>query len=309
MWRQVRAAPSYSAAMTPFTDRAGRFSALKTATLAGLVAPALWLGYRTFTHDLGPLPIKEALLFCGLWTVRLLVVTLALTPAQRFFNLPRLALVRRMCGVATFAYGLTHFSLYVAMVKFNFVFVASEIVHRYYLAIGFAALLGLSALAATSTDAMMRRLGKRWKTLHRLIYLIAVLGLLHFFMQSKIDASQATLMAGFFLTLMIYRQAINRRLPPTLAVLSAAAVAGAVATAVTEFAWYGLTSGVNPWRIAMANLMFAYGLRPAVWVLLAGLGVALLALGFRLSGRGAPNRTKGLPSWTLRTTQRPAARP
>ncbi|MBI3673079.1 MAG: sulfoxide reductase heme-binding subunit YedZ [Rhizobiales bacterium] len=274
--------------MTPFTDRAGRFSALKTLTLAGLASPALWLLYRTVIHDLGPLPIKEALLFCGLWTVRFLVITLALTPAQRFLNLPRLALVRRMCGVATFAYGLTHFSLYVAMVKFNLVFVASEIVQRYYLAIGFTALLGLSALAATSTDAMVRRLGKRWKMLHRLVYGIAVLGILHFFMWSKIDASQATLMAGLFLTLMIYRLLIRRRFSPSIPILAAAAAAGAVATAVLEFAWYGLTSGVDPWRIVLANLMLAYGPRPAVWVLLAGLAVALVGLGFRLAGRGAP---------------------
>ena len=261
-------------AMTPFTDRSGRFSTLKTLTLAGLVAPATYLIYRYWTRDLGPLPVKEALLVCGLWAVRLLVVTLALTPAQRIFNWPKLALVRRMAGVGAFTYATLHFTLYIANSKFNLVFVASEIAQRIYLTIGFATLLGLSLLAATSTDKAVRTLGRRWKQLHRAVYAIAALGIVHFFLQSKIDASEATLMAGLLLTLMIYRLAIRRRLPFSAPMLAASAVVGGVLTAVSEFAWYGLATGVDPWRIAQANLMLAYGLRPAVVVMLSGLAVA-----------------------------------
>ncbi|MGH6855735.1 MAG: sulfite oxidase heme-binding subunit YedZ [Aestuariivirga sp.] len=262
--------------MTPFTDRAGRFSPLKTLTLAGLAAPAVYLAYRYWTFDLGPLPVKEALLVCGLWAVRFLIITLALTPAMRLLNWPKLALVRRMAGIGAFSYAALHFTLYIVNSKFNLGFVASEIVARIYLTIGFVALFGLSLLAATSTDWAVRRLGKRWKQLHRIVYGIAVLGLLHFFMQSKIDTSQATLMAGLFLTLMIYRLMIRWRLsfsPPLLAV---AAVAGGLATALAEFAWYGLATGVDPWRIAQANAMLSFGLRPAVIVLLAGLGIAVV---------------------------------
>ena len=262
--------------MTPITDRAGRFSALKTVTLAALATPALWLAYRAVTHDLGPLAVKEALLVLGLWAVRLLLVTLVLTPAQRFLNLPRLALVRRMTGVAAFAYAAGHLLLYIVMEKFNLIFVASEIALRIYLTIGFAAVLGLAVLAATSTDAMVRRLGKRWKPLHKLIYVIAPLAVLHFFMQSKIDASEATLMAGLFALLMIYRLLISRKLQPSLLVMSAAALLGAVATAAIEFAWYGLATGVDPWIVAKANVMVSLGLRPAPLVLLAGLAVAVI---------------------------------
>lgn len=274
--------------MTPLTDRAGRFSPLKTLTLAGLLAPAAYLVYRYWTHDLGALPVKEALLVCGLWTVRFLMVTLALTPAQRILNWPKLALVRRMTGLGAFSYGALHVTLYIANSKFDLAFVASEILQRVYLTIGFATLLGLSLLAATSTDRAVRKLGKRWKQLHRIVYGIVALGLLHFFMQSKIDVSEATLMAGLFLTLMIYRVAIRRRMPFSAAVLALSAVAGGLATAIAEFAWYGLATGVNPWRIAEANLMLTYGLRPAVIVLVAGLGIAAYPLARSLTGRISP---------------------
>lgn len=285
--------------MTPFTDRSGRFSFLKTAVLAGLIAPALWLCYRALTHDLGPLAVKEALLFCGLWAVRILLVALALTPAQRFFNQPRLALVRRMTGIAAFAYALAHFSLYIAMQKFDLVLVASEIAQRYYLAIGFIALLGLSALAATSTDAMVRKLGTRWKRLHKLIYTLAALGILHFFMQSKLDATEATLMAGLFAALMIYRVIIRFRLSPSALALSSAAAASAFATAAIEFAWYGLAKGIDPWRVAKANLVFTHGLRPAVLVALAGLALTLAATGYRACRRpGAVLRTRTTGSFS-----------
>jgi sulfoxide reductase heme-binding subunit YedZ len=262
--------------MTPFTDRTGRFSWLKTVTLAGLAAPAIYLTYRYWTLDLGPLPVKEALLVCGLWAVRFLVITLALTPAQRVLNWPKLALVRRMTGIGAFSYAALHFTLYVVHSKFDLSFVASEIVARIYLTIGFVALVGLSVLAATSTDWAVRKLGRRWKQLHRIVYGIAILGILHFFMQSKIDASEATMMAGFFFTLMIYRAMASRRIPLSPGVLALCAVAGSLATALAEFAWYGLASGVDPWRIALANLMPAYGFRPAVIVLLAGFAVAAI---------------------------------
>jgi methionine sulfoxide reductase heme-binding subunit len=256
------------------TDRTGRFSPLKAATLAILLAPFAWLLYRAGAHDLGPLPVKEALHVAGDWTLRFLVATLALTPAQRIFNWPKLALVRRMAGVGTFCYAALHFALYFAYSKFDLVFVASEIVLRVYLLIGFVALIGLSALAATSTDAMVRKLGPRWKRLHQLVYGISVLALLHAFIQYKLDATPAALMAGFFLLFMIYRGAIKRRIVWTPAVLAACAALGAVAAAATEFAWYGLATGVNPVRVLQANLVFMHGIRPAVWVLIAGLAVA-----------------------------------
>jgi sulfoxide reductase heme-binding subunit YedZ len=258
------------------TDRTGRFAPLKAAMLAGLLAPAVWLLYRTAIGDLGGLPLKELLHRTGDWTVRFLVLTLALTPLQRFSGWPKVTLVRRMAGVGTFCYGLSHFLFYVANSNFKLGFVASEIALRIYLTIGFVALLGLSALAATSTDTALRRLGPRWKQLHRLVYGIAVLALTHYFLQSKIDVSQAVLYSGFFMVLMVYRLAIRQRIEFSPRNLAAVAIAGSLLTAGLEFLWYWLATGVDPWRIAEANLMLTYGLRPAVIVLISGLAMALV---------------------------------
>jgi len=257
--------------MTPLTDRQGRFSPLKAATLALALLPAAVIAYWFFTRQLGPLPVKTALHLVGDWTIRLLVITLALTPLQRVLNYPKIALIRRMLGVTTFAYGLTHFLLYIVQSKFDLVFVVTEIVLRFYLTIGFVALIGLSLLAATSFDSAIRKLGKTWKTIHRLVYGIAVLGLLHYFIQSKIDVSPATLMAGFFILLIIYRIFISRRMALSPLVLAISAGLAGLLTALTEFAWYGLATGVDPWRIAQANLMVSFGLRPAIIVALVGL--------------------------------------
>ncbi len=288
------------------TDRTGKFSLLKALLLAALLAPLAYLLYRAAIHDLGPLPYKEALHRVGDWTVRFLVLTLALTPLQRAFNTPRLALIRRMAGVGAFSYALLHFLLYIANSNFQLLFVASEIALRIYLTIGFVALLGLSALAATSTDAMLRRLGARWKTLHRLVYAIAGLALIHYFLQSKIDVSQAVLYSGLFLTLMLHRLALRYRLALTPLRLAGLAIAGGLVTAGLEFAWYGLATGVDPWRILKANAMLAFGLRPAVIVLLAGLALAAAAWLWPWLRTALP---KSLPLPGGRTTEPPVARP
>ena len=265
--------------MTPITDRQGRFSPLKAGILALAFLPALVIAYWFLTHQLGPLAVRAALRLIGDWTIRFLVITLALTPLQRIINWPKIALVRRMLGVTTFAYAMTHFTLYIVNSKYDVGFVASEIIHRIYLTIGFVALLGLSLLAATSFDSSIRKLGRRWKQIHQLVYGIAGLGLLHYFIQSKIDVSPATLMAGLFILLMIYRLFINRRMALTPMVLGISAILASLLTALTEFAWYGLATGIDPFRIAKANLLFSFGLRPAAIVLLVGLvpcGYALL---------------------------------
>lgn len=266
----------YRTLISPWTDRLGRFSLLKTGVFTLVFIPAILIAIAFWRNELGPLPYKEALHQIGDWTVRLLIVTLALTPLQRILMWPKLALIRRMLGVTTFAYALTHLTLYTVNEKFDLVFVASEIVKRIYLTIGFTALIGLSLLAATSTDWALRKLGRNWKRLHMIVYAIAVLALLHYFMQSKIDVSQAAMWSGFFILLMIYRIALKFRFALTPLVLAACAVAAGLMTALMEFTWYGVATGVDPFRILKANLVFAYGLRPAWIVLIVGIAVALL---------------------------------
>jgi methionine sulfoxide reductase heme-binding subunit len=264
--------------MLLWQDRQGRFSPLRSGTLALGLLPAIVITYWFATHQLGPLGVKEAMKLIGLWGLRFLVASLALTPIQRMFNWPKLALIRRMAGVTAFTYLFAHFALYIAYSKYDLGFVASEIVSRVYLTIGFAALLGLGLLAGTSFDAAMRRMGPRWKTLHRAAYTLVALGLLHYFIQTKIDVTPATLLAGVFVLLMIYRAAIWRRIALKPPVLAAVAVTAGLATAGLEFAWYALATGVDPWRIARANLMLGFGLRPAVIVALAGLAPAAIVL-------------------------------
>ena len=266
----------YRTLISPWTDRSGRFSLLKTGIFVLVCIPALLIAIAFWRHALGPLPYKEALHQVGDWTVRFLIATLALTPLQRILMWPKLALIRRMLGVTTFAYAAAHFCLNIVNQNFDFVFVASEIVKRIYLTIGFTALIGLSLLAATSTDWALRKLGRNWKRLHMIVYGIAVLALLHYFMQSKIDVSQATMWSGFFILLMIYRIALKFRFALTPPVLAACAVTAGLTTALMEFAWYGIATGVDPFRVLKANLVFAYGLRPAWIVLLVGIAVVLL---------------------------------
>jgi methionine sulfoxide reductase heme-binding subunit len=261
--------------MLLWQDRQGRFSALRAGTLALALLPAIVIAWWFFSGQLAPLDVKEAMKLIGLWGLRFLVATLALTPLQRMFNWPKLALIRRMAGVAAFAYLAAHFTFYIIHSKYDLAFVANEIVSRVYLTIGFVALVGFGLLAGTSFDAAVRRLGPKWKQLHRLAYPLTALGLLHYFIQTKIDVTPATLLAGLFLLLMIYRVMISRRIALAPLALAVAALVAGLSTAALEFAWYGLATGVDPWRIAKANLMLAFGLRPALIVALAGLAVAV----------------------------------
>jgi methionine sulfoxide reductase heme-binding subunit len=260
-----------------WNDRQGRFSPHKSATLALAVTPAIVIAYWFFTGALQPLSVKNAIHLTGDWAIRFLVLTLALTPLQRILNYPKIALIRRMLGVTAFAYALAHFILYIINVKFDLAFLVSEIIHRFYLTIGFVVLLGLTALAATSFDSAVRKLGQKWKMLHRIAYALAVLGLFHYYLQSKIDVSAATLMAGLFLLAMTVRVMVSQRWSVVPRNLAIAAIIASALTAATEFAWYGLATGINPSKVLAANLVVTHGLRPALTVLLVGLSVALIA--------------------------------
>jgi sulfoxide reductase heme-binding subunit YedZ len=205
---------------------------------------------------------------------------------------PRMIVARRTLGVASASYAMLHFSLYVLDQHFNLFKVASEIVLRIYLTIGALGLAGLIALASTSTDAAISRLGSgRWHALHRFVYAIAVLAVVHFFMQSKLNAYEPVLMAGFLIWLLAYRALYRRSGEVTALRLLLLAAGTATATAVGEAMLYRFTSGVDAWRLVLAHFDIEMEVRPAWWVLAAGLAVA--AIGF----------------WRQkRTRQRPSAR-
>lgn len=261
---------------------AGRFSPFKAAVFALLLLPAAWLLWRTSQQDLGPRPFTELILQTGTWGVRLLLVSLLITPLRQILRHGRLALVRRMTGVAAGLYLLAHFILYMANHAFVLDKIVSEIAKSNYLIIGLIALVALLLLLATSTDAMLRRLGgRRWQLLHRLVFPAAILGAWHYFLQVKADIFQPLLIIGFLAWLLGYR--LWRRLRPQGTALPVWAVAllGIFATLLTvaieaaHFSWK-IGSAVVP-RVLEANLSFEMGLRPGIWVLLVATGVTLAA--------------------------------
>ena len=142
----------------PWNERNGRLSALKLVVFIGLFLPALWIGYEGLTGMLDPKPLTETLHRFGDWAVRFILLSLLVTPLRRVAQWPKLIALRRMLGLAAFFYALAHFTLYIVDQKFDLLHVGAEIALRFYLTIGFVTLLGLGALAATSTDAMIKRL-------------------------------------------------------------------------------------------------------------------------------------------------------
>ena len=288
-----------SAAVLPFPwlDRAGRLSLLKLAAFLACLAPALYLAAAYGLDALGAKPITALIHATGEWTVRILLASLAVSPLRRIADWPRLISLRRMLGVAAMAYALAHLALYVVDQNFVLTKVASEIALRTYLTIGFAALVGLIALGATSTDSAIRRMGPNWHRLHRLVYTIAVLGLVHYFLQSKIDVTDPVLWSGLFLLLMGWRAMRRFKLPERPWTLLPLAIAAGLLTAGLEAGWYGLASGVPADLVLGANLDVSGPIRPAWWVLAIGLVLPALSLvrGSR-AGRPSAKRAPGSPS-------------
>lgn len=275
----------------PWRDRGGAFAPLKALTFALLFVPAILLAMDAWRGALPPRPWQAATLDTGTWAIRLLLVSLAVTPARQILREPRIAELRRMIGVACFAYAVLHLGLYAGDLRWAWAKVVNEIILRFYLTIGFVALLGLAVLAATSTDGMLRRLGGvAWRRLHWWVHPVAVLALVHFTLQSKADVTEPMLMAGLYAWLVGYRVIAPAGGAPGLPALLGLAVLAAAATAGIECAWYGLATGIDPWRVLEANLDIAFGFRPAVWVGIAGLGAAALRIVPMARRRRAPRR-------------------
>jgi sulfoxide reductase heme-binding subunit YedZ len=282
-----------------WNDRRGRFSFLRALVLIALFLPALDILVSALEHNLGPRPYTEAIHRAGLWTIRFLLLTLAVTPFRRLARYPLLMDVRRMMGVAVFCYIMLHFALYIADQAFDLTHVASEIVARIYLTIGFTALVGLTILAATSNDTMVKKLGgRRWRHLHWLVYPIAVLGLIHYFMQSKLEVAEPTVASGLFVWLMLYRL-MHWTLPHPKTLMGEfplwsiglIGVVAALLTVLGEAIGYGLVYGAPIGPVLQANLHFDAGLRPGWYVLIASaipILIGLWRLKFTGPRRAAP---------------------
>ena len=257
-------------------DPGGRLSPLRCAALALTCLPALWIIGQASVGLLGPRPLTAAIHLSGDWSIRLLWLTLFITPLRRLMDWPGIIAVRRILGLSAFAYAFVHLVLYVADLKWDLAKATSEIFQRIYLGIGFASLVGLGVLAATSRDSAVRRLGAEgWRALHRLVFPIAVLAVVHFFIQSKLKVSEPVLMAGLLVWLTGWRTLESRRWSHAggLLILS---VLAALATMLIEVAWYGMFTGVAADRILTANFDFEFEIRMMWWDLAAGLAASAL---------------------------------
>jgi sulfoxide reductase heme-binding subunit YedZ len=188
--------------------------------LAGIVGGLLRAGGfgQVPGFDLGADPVRASLDECGKTILNLLLITLAVTPLRQISGNANLLRLRRMLGVFAFTYALIHFLLYVGLFQ-SFIWseIFKDIAKRPYITVGFAALLMLIPLAITSTNRMMRRLGRRWQTLHRLIYLIAPLAVLHFWKMLKSDYREPLIYALILAALLGWRVARRlRKRPPQL---------------------------------------------------------------------------------------------
>jgi sulfoxide reductase heme-binding subunit YedZ len=187
----------------------------KPVIFAASLVPLAWLScaaFGWFDLSLGADPVKKLEHECGKWALNFLLITLLVTPFRQLAGLTHLPRLRRMLGLFAFFYAVLHFTVYLTLdLEFNFRELLGDIAKRPYITIGFIALLLLIPLAATSTNKMMRRLGRRWQKLHRLIYVIAVLGVWHFYWQVKRDVREPLIYAGILALLLGYRWARSQR--------------------------------------------------------------------------------------------------
>ena len=252
---------------------------LRLVTLIGLCLPALELAWRWYNGDLEPRPVTLATHSTGDWAVIFLMLSLAMTPARALFDWMPLVQIRRRIGVAAALYAGAHFLIYVLDQKWNLVVVVTEIIKRFYLTIGFVALLALVVLAITSTDGWQKRLRRNWKRLHWLIYPAAFIAIIHFFIQSKVKIGEPAFTAGLFAWLMLWR-VLPPRLQRGYLGLVLLGVSATLATVVFEAAWYWLVNGRDPIVALLANLDPELVFRPAQKVLIASL-LVIAAVGLR----------------------------
>lgn len=165
--------------------------------------------------DLGPNPIEFITHFTGDWTLRFLLITLTVTPLRNLLNRPQLTRFRRMLGLFAFFYALVHLFTWAWLDKaFDPSEMWKDILKRWYITVGMAALLGLTPLAITSTAGWVRRMGyKNWQKLHRTVYVCATLGVIHYYLLVKSDIRLPAMYGAILAVLLAYRWVKHLRTP------------------------------------------------------------------------------------------------
>ena len=179
---------------------------IKPAVFALGLLPFVWLLWGAFNDALGTNPVETMTHETGLWALRFLLLTLAVTPVRRLLQWHWLIKLRRMLGLFAFFYASLHFITYIWLDQFfDWGEILVDIPKRPFITIGFTAFILLLPLAITSTNAWQRRLKKRWLRLHRLVYIIPVLVIVHFIWSLKADYSEPLFYALMFVLLMLPR--------------------------------------------------------------------------------------------------------
>lgn len=186
---------------------------LKPLVFLAALAPLAWVTYAFLsdvlgsTRLLGSEPIKASEHFTGKWALRFLLLSLAITPAVKVLRIGWLVTYRRLFGLFAFTYALVHLCIYFGLdIELDWSNLVEDVLDRIYITLGMLALLLMVPLAITSTKGWIRRLGnQRWRALHRLVYVIVVLGLIHFFMAVKQDIREPLVFAAIATLLLGYR--------------------------------------------------------------------------------------------------------
>jgi sulfoxide reductase heme-binding subunit YedZ len=190
-------------------SRARRAARLAVLSLGAL--PITILGVGFYRDALGANPIEEITHTTGDWALRFVFLSLAVTPLRKFAGWSWLAPERRTLGLISFFYACLHFGTYLGFdLGFDFAFLSEDVVERPYITVGFATFVILALLAATSNKRAIKRLRNRWTQLHRLVYLAAIGGVIHFLWLVKADLREPLIYAGFLCALLAARLPIRR---------------------------------------------------------------------------------------------------
>lgn len=187
----------------------------KIALFAISLLPLLRLFWLAATDGLGANPVEFVIRSLGTWTLVFLLATLSVTPLRLVFGVKRLMPLRRMLGLFSFFYLCLHLLAYAGLDQwFDWQAITHDIAKHPYVLVGFAAFVLMVPLAATSNQAMIRRLRQRWQTLHRLVYLIAILGMTHYWWLVKKDVREPLIYAAVLFVLLAIRLYYKRPAVP-----------------------------------------------------------------------------------------------
>lgn len=185
---------------------------MKPLIFLASLAPFLWLAFRALTDRLSVNPIEDITLTTGIWALRFLLASLAITPLRRVTGWNEVIRYRRMLGLFAFFYAALHLLTYIVLDQFfAFEFILADIAKRPYITAGTVAFVLLVPLALTSTKGWIRRLGRRWQVLHRLVYVSAAAACLHFVWKVKVPIGEPVYYALILAALLAFRLAWRLR--------------------------------------------------------------------------------------------------